>query len=119
MKTFADNCHLSSQQKNFNYRLSRARVTVEHAYGWLKGRWRCLLKRLDINISDVPKLLAACCALHNICEIHGDTFDEEWLRLSVNQILLKLDLSLQVGRAFDEHLWPTLSMVYRHTIIIA
>ena len=78
MKAFADNGRLSSQQ-NFNYRLSRARVTVEHAYGWLKGRWRCLLKRLDINISDVPKLLAACCALHNICEIHGDTFDEEWL----------------------------------------
>ena len=79
MKAFADNGRLSSQQKTFNYRLSRARVTVEHAYGRLKGRWRCLLKRLDVNVSDVPRLVAACCTLHNICEIHGDTFDEEWL----------------------------------------
>ena len=27
----------------------------------------------------MPKLVAACCALHNICEIHVDTFDKEWL----------------------------------------
>ena len=79
MKAFLDNGQLSSQQKMFNFRLSQARVVVEHSYGCLKGRWRCLLKRLDINVSDVPKLVAACCTLHNICEIHGDTFDEEWL----------------------------------------
>ena len=36
-------------------------------------------QRLDVNVSDVPRLVAACCTLHNICEIHGDTFDEEWL----------------------------------------
>ena len=79
MKAFPDNCRLSSQQKTFNYRLSRARVTVEHAYGKLKGRWRCLLKRLDINVSHVPEFVAACCTLHNICEVHGDTFDEDSL----------------------------------------
>ena len=79
MKGFADNGQLSSQQKTFNYHLSRARVTVEHAYRWLKGRWRCLSKRLDVDVSDVPRLVAACCTLHNICEVHGDTFDEEWL----------------------------------------
>ena len=52
---------------------------VEHAYGRLKGRWRCLLKRLDVSVRDVPELVAACCVLHNMCEIHGDTFNEEWL----------------------------------------
>jgi len=40
---------------------------------------RCLLKRLDVNVSDVPELVAACCVLHNICEIHVEYFDEEWL----------------------------------------
>lgn len=79
MKAFPDNGRLTSQQKLFNYRLSRARVVVEHAYGRLKGRWRCLLKRIDIDVRNVPELIAACCTLHNICEIHGDSFDEHWL----------------------------------------
>ena len=79
MKAFPDNGSLSCQQKTFNYSLSRARVVVEHAYGRLKGRWRCLLKRNDVLIRDVPKLVAACCVLHNVCEIHGETFDEDWM----------------------------------------
>jgi hypothetical protein len=28
---------------------------------------------------DLPKLVAACCVLHNVCEIHGETFDEDWM----------------------------------------
>ena len=47
MKAFPDTGNSSRQQKIFNYRLSKARVVVEHSYGKLKGRWRCLLKRLD------------------------------------------------------------------------
>lgn len=65
--------------KVFNYRLSHARILVEHTYGRLKGRWQCLLKRLDVSVRDVPELVAACCVLHNMCEVHGDTFNEEWL----------------------------------------
>ena len=72
MKAFPNNGHLTDQQKNFNYRLSKARVVVEHSYGRLKGRWRCLLKRLDVDIGDVPELVTACCILHNMCEIYGD-----------------------------------------------
>ena len=75
MKAFPDNGNLSRQQKTFNYRLSRARVVVEHAYGRLKGRWRCLLKRNDTSVHDLPKLVAACCVLHNICEIHQENFN--------------------------------------------
>ena len=79
MKAFPDNGRLSCEQKVFNYRLSRARVVVEHSYGRLKGRWRCLLKRLDIDVRDVSELVAACCVVHNICEVHGDAFDDDWL----------------------------------------
>ena len=32
-----------------------------------------------IDVSDAPELIAACCMLHNVCEVHGDVFDEEWL----------------------------------------
>ena len=79
MKAFPDTSSLSQQQRKFNYSLSKARVVVEHSYGKLKGRWRCLLKRLDVDVCDVPELVIACCILHNLCEIHGDEFSEEWL----------------------------------------
>ena len=54
-------------------------MVVEHCYGRLKGRWRCLLKRLDVDVGDVPEVVDACCVLHNICEHHGEEFSEEWL----------------------------------------
>ena len=31
-------------------------------------------------IDDLPKLVAACCVLHNICETRGDSFNEEWMQ---------------------------------------
>ena len=49
-----------------NYRLSKVQVLFEHAYGGLKGHRRC---QLGVNF---PKLVAACCVLHNICEVNGD-----------------------------------------------
>ena len=80
MKAFSDNGSLPHEQKTFNYRLSKARVVVKHAYGQLKRRWRCLLKRNDVLIDDLPKLVAACFVLHNICVTLGDSFDEDWMQ---------------------------------------
>ena len=37
-----------------------------------------MLKRIDIDVRNVPELIATCCTLHNIYEIHGDSFDEDW-----------------------------------------
>ena len=79
MKGFPDNGNLTREKKRFNYRLSRARVVIEHTYGRLKGRWPCLLKRLDVSTDFVPGLVAACCVLHNMCEMHGDDFNQEWM----------------------------------------
>ena len=70
---------LTREQKRFNYQLSRARVVVECAFGRLKGRWRSIMKRNDTNVSFMPTLVTACCILHNLCEIHGDSFDDNWL----------------------------------------
>ena len=57
--------------KNFNYRLSRARIVSENAFGRLKARWRRPLKQNDMSISIVPNVIMACCILYNVCEVHG------------------------------------------------
>lgn len=51
------------------------RMVVENAFGRLKGRWQCLLKRNTALMSDV---VAACCVLHNICEMREEMFLADW-----------------------------------------
>ena len=43
-----------------------------------------MLKRLDADISNVPEVVATCCVLHNVCEVHGEEFCEEWLQETEN-----------------------------------
>ena len=52
-------------EKTFNKELSRARVTVERAFGILKGRWRALGKRLDSSLPFAIKTTIACIVIHN------------------------------------------------------
>ena len=78
MKPFIDNGNLTAEQQRFNYSLSRSRMVVENAFGRLKGRWRCLMKRNDVQVSAIPGIGKACCILHNICEIYREDFQQEW-----------------------------------------
>ena len=78
MKPYPVNPHTTAEQQNFNYRQSRARMVVENAFGRLKGRWRCLLKRLDIQVDNAAIAVGACVVLHNICETFGDYCLEDW-----------------------------------------
>ena len=55
-------------------------MAVENAFGRLKGRWRCLLKRNDNNLQHVPNIIASCCILHNLCEVWGEAFDDSWFQ---------------------------------------
>ena len=78
LKPYSDCGRLTARQTTFNYQLSRARIVTENAFGRLKGRWRCLLKRNDTDLKYVVQQVAACCILHNVCEIHSDSFDDSW-----------------------------------------
>ncbi|XP_058600941.1 uncharacterized protein LOC131520600 isoform X2 [Onychostoma macrolepis] len=76
MKGYPETGNLTEDQRHFNKTLSVARMTIECAFGRLKGRWRCLAKRLDVDISPVPTIISACCTLHNICEKHNEAYSE-------------------------------------------
>ena len=61
MKPYPETSRITSDEKYFNYWQSRV---VENAFGRLKGRWRCLLKWLDYDLSNVNTIVASCIMLH-------------------------------------------------------
>ena len=79
MKPFSQNVAVTPQHRTYNYRISRARIVVENAFGRLKARWRRLMKRNDMHMENIPTVITATCVLHNLCEVHGETFNESWL----------------------------------------
>ena len=78
IKAYPEHDNMSREQKYFNYRQSRAQMVVENAFGQLKGRWRCLLKRNDCRASNVLLMTTACVVLHNLCEAFNDDCLAEW-----------------------------------------
>ena len=55
----------SDQERTFSYRLSRARRTVENAFGILANRFRVFLSPINLHPSKVEKIVLASTALHN------------------------------------------------------
>lgn len=76
---FKDTGFLSREQKEFNYKLSATRVTIENAFGLLKGHFRCLGHFENFNIKFIVKIIVATCVLHNICILEDDLIDTEFL----------------------------------------
>ena len=71
------NAVLTEKQRYFNYRLSRARMVTEGAFGQLKGRRRVLLRKNESSPSEVKTTTLACMVLHNICIAKGDTISNK------------------------------------------
>lgn len=71
------NALLTPRQHYFNYRLSRARMVTECAYGQLKGRWRVLERKCESPPEIVRVVTLACIVLHNICIERGDTISRK------------------------------------------
>ena len=76
MVPYKDTGSLSARQHRFNVSLSSSRCVIERAFAFLKGRFR-RLKMLDMSRVDlIPKVIIACCILHNICLNHTDLLDD-------------------------------------------
>lgn len=78
MKPYPEDGHLTPHQEMYNCRISEARSVVEMAFNRLKGRWKCLQKRNDCSLERVKSMVHTCCVLHNLCEIRGEDYREEW-----------------------------------------
>lgn len=74
---FKDTGRLGGREHKFNRCLSSARCTIERAFALLKGRFR-RLKSLNMTRTDsVPKVVVACCVLHNICLQQQDDIEAD------------------------------------------
>ena len=82
LKPYPENANTIQQHRRFNYRLSRARVTVENVFGRWKGRFPRFLKRVDMEMSSLVTVIAASCVLHNICEMNDEEVLSHWLEES-------------------------------------
>lgn len=71
---------LTQEHSHWNYIQPSSRMPVERAFGMLKSRFRILLKRCDMLLTNVPRMVATCLVLHNMCIIHGDKFDDAWVQ---------------------------------------
>ena len=79
MKPYTATCRLTREQRHYNYQHSRARMVIENTFGRCKATWRTLHQRIDVATEDVTTVILACFTLNNICEVHKETFDAEWL----------------------------------------
>lgn len=64
MKPFPGN-HLPASQRVHNYRLSRARRTIENTFGIMSAKFRVLRSPILLDAAKTRKVTLACCALHN------------------------------------------------------
>ena len=96
---------LTREEYNWNYVQSSTRMCVERTFGMLKGRWRILLKRIDVHLKNVPDLVSTCLVLHNICIILGDSFwKAEWMQEATEEVHNSISSGNQVGRSNQERL---------------
>ena len=73
MKPFA-NRNLTSEERIFNYRLSRARRIVENAFGILASRFRVFLTTIPLTPENTEKVVLASCALHNFLQARSTRY---------------------------------------------
>uniref|UniRef100_A0A8C1MDJ0 DDE Tnp4 domain-containing protein n=1 Tax=Cyprinus carpio TaxID=7962 RepID=A0A8C1MDJ0_CYPCA len=76
MRPFPGN-RIPRWRQMFNYRLSRARMIVECAFGILSSRWRVLHTRINVKPDNADCIVTAACILHNFLTNPSD--NQRWL----------------------------------------
>lgn len=71
----------------YNYRLSRARMTIECAFGIASSKFRILLKAIETKVVNADHIVKAICILHNIIIDMENNISSHQYNMSSNEIL--------------------------------
>ena len=74
LKGYPNDKNAPRRERVFNYRLSRARVTVENTFGGWKGRFIRFSKRVDMEVSSLVNVIYAFCT----CELQKNEYLPFW-----------------------------------------
>lgn len=72
--------NLSNEQTIFNYRISRARRTIENSFGILVQRWGILKTRINADVTMCEAITKACVVLHNFLQSDEESLPESQRR---------------------------------------
>lgn len=65
MKPYSKSAYLTLQQRRYNYRISRARITIENTFGIWVQRWKIFNSPLRFNLKTAESIIMATVLLHN------------------------------------------------------
>lgn len=65
LKPYVGPQNKDSKERKYNYRLSRARITVENAFGILSARFRILRTTIQLEPEKAKTIIITCVLLHN------------------------------------------------------
>lgn len=78
MKPFSQAVAAADERKaNYNYRLSRARRTVENAFGIMSQYWRIFFTPIAVLPKTVDHVIIASCLLHNLLRANNVMYSGE------------------------------------------
>lgn len=69
---------LNAEKRIFNKRLSRARVTIECAFGILTNKFRIFTRSIEANKKHATLIIKVSCLLHNIIRERDGDRDEDF-----------------------------------------
>lgn len=76
MRPFSGKQDLNQDKVIFNYRLSRARRTIENTFGILSSQWRILRRPINCSVKTAMQIVQAIVCLHNYIRIQDIGVDE-------------------------------------------
>ena len=112
-RTMADEAiswwRFNTRTGNFQCHSKKSENDCGSCFWEVKGRFRCMLKRIDSTLKCLPAKIASCVVLHNLCEMREEAFSEEWLIPEGFDDDSSVASELQIwGRMHWEMLWSLL-----------
>ncbi|XP_066587645.1 uncharacterized protein [Prorops nasuta] len=77
LRPYPGKSELNDDRRVFNYRLSRARRTIENTFGILVSQWRILKRPINCTVDKTISIVKAIVCLHNFLRTNDDNDEND------------------------------------------